>query len=513
MKKQKSIASTLRLALSSNTFFWLVIGLFLLQAGWLAVSASFPMLYDEYFHLSYIDMFSDQYSPVISSQSPEELARFSDLTRNPQLLYHYILSYPYRAIASTIDSFYVSVTLLRIINVIMVAGGLIGYKKLFDRVLHRPIVSNLTVLFLTLLPVFIFVSAHINYDNLVFLITPILLLKVIELLDKKSIDSRKLLAILSLMIFGILIKLSFAVISLVCLIFIVYNSVKKRQKLKTKSLSGSIKIYTLIPYIFIFLLLSTMIFERYIINAIQYRSIVPSCIAVHDNEACERFRYTRRATEAKTAFDLSDRTPENIVIYTKDIWLPFIVEGATIVGTQYSFEDLDTQVAYSKTVRTGANPLSLISTYMWIFLALSILFIAYSFRELLATKHFRLLSITFIAVTLTLLVYYNYSSYVRLGQAFAVQLRYLLIVMPIFVYYAIFGFSIAVKRPVYKVAAFSFFIFIMSQGGGILAYIVSSDYNWYWQRETIVDINLYIKDKVEPYILNSDGVTEGFNVE
>ena len=210
---------------------------------------------------------------------------------------------------------------------------------------------------------------------------------------------------------------------------------------------------------------------------------------------------------------MSDRTPENIVIYTKDIWLPFIVEGATIVGTQYSFEDLDTQVAYSKTVRTGANPLSLISTYMWIFLALSILFIAYSFRELLATKHFRLLSITFIAVTLTLLVYYNYSSYVRLGQAFAVQLRYLLIVMPIFVYYAIFGFSIAVKRPVYKVAAFSFFIFIMSQGGGILAYIVSSDYNWYWQRETIVDINLYIKDKVEPYILNSDGVTEGFNVE
>jgi len=54
--------------IGSNTFLYIVLGIFLAQAVWVALSVAYPMLFDEHFHLGVISIYSEQLSPFITKQ-------------------------------------------------------------------------------------------------------------------------------------------------------------------------------------------------------------------------------------------------------------------------------------------------------------------------------------------------------------------------------------------------------------------------------------------------------------
>lgn len=183
--------------LESRTFFWVVVALFVAQATWLAVSASYPMIYDEYYHSGFIDIYSKHILPFINSQTPEQTVIYGDITRVPSYLFHYLLSFPYRIVGFFTDSFYIKIVSLRLINVAFVALGLIFFRKLLLQARLKKSIIHVALFCVVMLPIFPYVAAHVNYDNLLFLLTPIFLIFGLQNLRSKKPDATALISFVS----------------------------------------------------------------------------------------------------------------------------------------------------------------------------------------------------------------------------------------------------------------------------------------------------------------------------
>src|SRR5580765_1995288 len=109
--------------LSSQKFFYFVLGFFVFEAAWLAFSGQYPMAFDESFHFGIIQVYSHHLSPFITSQPSESFA-WGAITRDPSYLYHFLMSFPLRFVAFFFKSGYVQVLILRAINIAMFAGGI-----------------------------------------------------------------------------------------------------------------------------------------------------------------------------------------------------------------------------------------------------------------------------------------------------------------------------------------------------------------------------------------------------
>ena len=101
--------------LGSNTFFAIILGIFVAQALWIAWSGAFSMAYDEFFHLGIIQEYAKGWTPFI--HQPSGPAVLGALERDPSFLYHYLMSFPYRIVVATLHTLTEQVIALRIINI------------------------------------------------------------------------------------------------------------------------------------------------------------------------------------------------------------------------------------------------------------------------------------------------------------------------------------------------------------------------------------------------------------
>src|ERR1700722_8925502 len=88
MKKQTTF-------LQSPKCFLIILTMFVIESVWIAVSAGFPMAFDESFHFGIIKLYAKQWSPFFSHQ-PAGGNAYGALTADPSYLYHYLMSFPYR---------------------------------------------------------------------------------------------------------------------------------------------------------------------------------------------------------------------------------------------------------------------------------------------------------------------------------------------------------------------------------------------------------------------------------
>ena len=116
--------ATTRRVLKSNLFFRFVLALFVLQAGYIAVKSGYPLAFDEGFHVGVIQLHAQQWNPFLG-QLPDSANQFGAVATDPSYLYHYLLSFPYRAInLVTTNSFYI-VLMLRFISIGFFALGIV----------------------------------------------------------------------------------------------------------------------------------------------------------------------------------------------------------------------------------------------------------------------------------------------------------------------------------------------------------------------------------------------------
>ncbi|HEX6258662.1 MAG TPA: hypothetical protein VFZ48_04235, partial [Candidatus Saccharimonadales bacterium] len=153
--------------LEHKGFFVGVAALFVLQAIWIAVTAAYPLLFDEYYHVGVIDAYRG-ISPFMVQQPPET-AIYGDITRYGSYLYHYLLSFPYRLTGALTGDFVSQVIVLRLISIAMVAASLYFFRRTLLAIGVSRAITHVALALFTLIPIVPYLAAHVNYDTLLIL--------------------------------------------------------------------------------------------------------------------------------------------------------------------------------------------------------------------------------------------------------------------------------------------------------------------------------------------------------
>ena len=146
-----------------------MLALFGIGVVWIALFSLYPMAFDEEFHYGLIKIYATSLLPY-GIQHTSDMAQFGSATADASYLFHYLMSFPYRLLnAIGLPDMAIIIT-LRFMNIAFVAGGLVLFKKALQEAKVSPIITNLSLLLVTLIPIFPLLAAHINYDNLLLLV-------------------------------------------------------------------------------------------------------------------------------------------------------------------------------------------------------------------------------------------------------------------------------------------------------------------------------------------------------
>lgn len=282
--------------LGSSRFFWIITGLFVLQAVWLACSALYPMAFDEDFHFGLIKLYAHHISPFWDGH-PAGGDAFGALTRDPSYLYQYLMSFPYRLIAAFTSNQTAQVMILRFLNIGFVVSGLILYRKLLLKTRAPGYFVNLSLLIWIFVPIFPYLAAQINYDNLLLPVVAGSLLMTLKLSDsfkRKALDVKTLLLLTSLLLAGSLVKYAFLPIVVIIVAYLLvkaywaYGNLKKLWTAVTQG-AAALNKPVLIGLSLLVLLTAGLFVERYGINIVKYHAPIVDCGAVLDYNHCKSY--------------------------------------------------------------------------------------------------------------------------------------------------------------------------------------------------------------------------------
>lgn len=486
--------------LNSEKFFWFVIGLFIFQAVWIVFSALYPMAFDEAYHFNLTRVYAEGWLPLLTER-PEGLG-FNAVTRYPSYLFHYLMSFPYRAVAFFTVSEFAQVVWLRLINVAFFTGSLIIFRKIFIRAGLSRALAHIGILLFSLIPIVPLLAAHINYDNLLILLVAWMLLlaqTIIRKLQHQEIALKQLLIITIVGLTSTVVKYAVLPILLVIFGFIFIYGIYRLKALPKNDLSAQIKAgwdkfsfgaKVTLP---LFLVLTSGLFiERYGVNIVQYGSLVPACDQVLSEEQCMEFGPYER-NQAYQARRDPNFQPDRIMharTWFSGMWYRtfFMINGDVPVDRYQNFPPLPLPaIAATATLVLGL----LASGYYW-----RHVFWRRPYIVLLG-----LVSVFYSAI----LFFNNYSGYVELGRTAALNGRYLLLIFPAVIVVIGLGYQRLLRnRMNLKIIASLLAVLLFLQGGGLSSFLVRSSTSWYWPHPQVYEINLKSRDALKPLIFGSD---------
>ena len=468
--------------LSSRAFFLGVLIFFCLQALWIALSAVYPMAFDEEVHFGIIKIYAGQLSPFLSGQ-PEGADSFGAVARDPSYLYHYLMSFPYRVIAHFTDSQSAQVVVLRLLNIPILALGLVLFRKVLLRARLSPALVNLSILLFTLIPIVPFLGGQINYDNLLLVLVPLLCLFAYDVmvgLKKQRILLVPLVWLVIVFLTASLVKYAFLPIGLAAILFLLVYGIRHFRGAWDKicpTLAASFKAISPIRKVVMGILLLAMVVlfvQRYGVNAVTYHHPVPPCDAVIGEQKCASYGPWQRnhlLAQSKGDFDRSPLT--YAATWTYWLWhrMFFVVNGP---GSLYATRP-PLPLPYIATALiavSGVTALILLwrqvfrgRAYLGFFLGMIVLYCATLWLE-------------------------DYSQYLETSQPVAINGRYLLPLVLLGVALIGQAFSYALRaqhRLKAGLAAAAIILFL--QGGGAMGFILRSDETWNWQNKTVIRLN------------------------
>jgi hypothetical protein len=499
----KKTAATAFSVLSSVKFFYGVAALLVLQAVWIALTARYPMAFDENFHWGIIQIYSHQWSPFITSTPPDSGA-FGELIRTPSYLYHYLMSFPYRLVASLTSDQTVQIISLRFINIALFTGGLFLFRRVLLRLRFSPAVAHLSLLILILIPVVPFLAGQINYDNLLFLLVPAIGLSALacgrEVVQNNRLPAAPLISLLALGMMSSLVKYAFLPVFLAAVLYVAIVVIRKKHIGKTfRNIWSSftpLKLPVQIALAAIFLLSFGLFAERYGGNLIEYHSFDPDCAKVESIDHCQEYGPWARNYLLETGATPSGTDPT-----------PFPI--GWIVGMMHR---LYFAINYNY-LNYYELPLPIIAAYA--FGLMGIVLAAVYWRRLYRANPQLLFIALLVLIYVASLVYVNYSDYLKYDAFLAINGRYLIPILP-FVFAVMasaYGVLIrkadASRRLQIKFALVAALLLLTLQGGGILTYAVRSDPDWYWQNDFAKSLGQGLKDAASPFIIGSNFKIKG----
>jgi hypothetical protein len=483
-KVLQRLSRRVRAGIASEWFFYFIVAFFIIEAAWIALSALYPMAFDEQFHLGLIQLYSHQISPFFARQ-PEHANTFGAVARDPSYLYHFLMSFPYRALASWHLSFMLQVILLRFINIGLIAASLVWFRRLLSRGGSSKLMVHSALFAFVCVPVLPLLAAQINYDNLLILLMAINLVWTVDVYrDIRTGKFRlvRLIGLLALGMFASLVKYAYLPIFAGIVAVLFYELFMYRRSLGAWTRWGfrSAPRWILVASVALFGLALTLFIQRYGVNVWRYHNPIPQCDQVLSVAQCQAYSPWARNYEFLQAG--STITTWQTVTYPI-AWMRATM--SELVFTITSRFNMNGTVDYYS-VPPLIIPLWTAWTVFWVALAAALM----NAKRILANVTWRVLLVasSFYVLSLFLL---NISQYRHLGQPIAIHGRYLLPVLPIFLLIGLQSISWVwdtwlrvQKRPRLAdlklvVLSVVLFIFVL-EGGGVLSFISLSREDWFW---------------------------------
>lgn len=422
------MASKIKKFISSNKFFYILITVLFTQGLWFAATVRSTIPPDEVHHFQFIKYYSQQpisEGPFIGEQAPNTFI-LGDIERTPSYLYHYSLGSLLKLGNVFTQSEDIQVFLLRVINILLVVGGLIVLRKLLREAGATTFQENIVTGLLVFTGMFVWLSASISYDNALFLLISLFLLLLIRLFKYNS--SKAFIGLVAVGSLAMLVKLTFALILTVGLMVFIFKIAA--QKKFINSLWGDMKISFQKRRVSMILLLVFAIFsfalftERYIGNQIEYGSIAPACQTLHTEQECLQNKIYRRSIAQSAAF------------------VDFTQQGGRVIYSPFEFAGDWVDRMYDglffyfghKNISPTNSVFNIFAIYV---LSLTILIVMYYKRGSVINTPADMILIFVLIFYVAVLFLFNMNSYLNSGTKYGFQGRYLLPVIPFLYFYLV----------------------------------------------------------------------------
>jgi hypothetical protein len=481
----------------SKTFFVLIMLFFVFEAAWMAVSARFPMAFDEAYHLGIIKVYAHQISPILLHQ-PAGPAPFGALTADPSYLYQYFMSFPYRWLVASGASFQTVIIGLRFINVALMGAALLVFRRILLRTKAGPAVINFTILAFVLIPIVPLLAGEINYDNLQLLVLAINCLLVLHFRDqlarKKQVNAGFLLYVFSFALLGCLVKFTYLPFLLAITLYMIWILAKRLGGL-TKVWHGFWRNWATLTRVnraiatLVFAISLGLFLQRYGVDVIRYHNVEPQCGQVLSVERCMAYGpWARNYNYVQTRHSVGLGNPAVFVggwlwgMFDRSF---FVINGP---GSPNGYEN--------------HIPLPLMSiTAVLVFLFG--LYLAWRYRREIFKDDAALRFLLWTSlVYLATLVGRNYHDYLQFGgRLAAINGRYLLMmIIPVLLVIGMGYRKFLQPRRFMPLMAVIFVLFL--QGGGFVSFIYFSHPGWYWPNDQFAQrINHDARRVVSPVIV------------
>lgn len=478
--------------LASVLFYRLIISFALLSALWIALTARYPMAFDEDFHLGIIRLYADHPSPFWSLH-PVGGDAFGAVARDPSYLFHWLMSFPYRFFGLLTENEAARIFLMRLLNIGLFISCLPLFKKLLVRAGASPAMTNGILALFILIPIVPMVAGQINYDNLLLPVTALFLIKALALRDS-DVTARGPIFIqfLALGLFGSLIKFAFLPIFVAamiwCLWFVRRDWSARPKYLKSvvkyvKTTAGALTVLAL-------LILSGLVIERYGVNLVVYGDPIPNCGNVLPLENCQSYGpYYRDYMLAENRTDFETSPVYFMQEWFFGMWLRtfFAVDGP-LTGFQTRGPLAVPAITAIAVMTLGAVSLIIYGRRLYQ-------------SHSAAVSLFGFISVTYTAAVLM----QQYKAYLHTGVPVALNGRYLLlIIIPVIFLAAVATGYLFRNNRIAKTVLLTAVLVLTAYGGGVLTYILRSEDAWYWNNATVRQVNHGVKDYIGPLILTSN---------
>ena len=484
--------------LASQTFFKIIVGIFVIQAAWIALTGRYPMAFDEEVHFGLIKLYADHISPFWSSQ-PASADAYGAITRDPSYLYHWLMSFPYQIIRLVTDNQTAQVLILRGINIGLLACALPIYRRLLLKSGASKAIVHACLAVLIFIPIMPLLAAQINYDNLWIPLVGFILLLTVNFVDElkatKRVNTKYLALIITLCLLASLVKYAFLPIFLAIVLFLglvhLRSGASWRQFFISLAFGVTLMTRRVRWLVLISLIIASGLFvERYGVNLMQYQKPVADCAQVLNEERCNAYGpWARDNFLAKTKSPTADKSPLSFGFeWLHGMWfrLFFAVDGP---GTEFQTR----------------GPLLLPAGGALVFAAVGFAAILIGTKRVY--KRYTTTVLTFMALVTALyvavLIIDGYEAYTRTGRPVALNGRYLLVILPLVFLRAALSFDVLLRRRL-KSLLLSVAMLCLLWGGGTLTYILRSNPAWYWDNRAVRSANKIVQQSLGP-------LTPGYN--
>ncbi len=459
----------------------------MVQSVWLAFSAIYPLPFDEFAHVGAIQIYSEQWSPFVSSQA-SDTGYVGDLTRELSVLYRWLMSFPYRVL-DVFLSFEQTVIALRLINVAMMAGSVgLFYKLLLEWGMSRRLV-NMVLLAFVMTPIVPFLAAHVNYDNLMMLLAPVVLLYALRLIR----SDKNLIKNLALMVFfggfAALAKQTFAPLMLIIFMYVLiviwHRNRRQLKEFISKSWRQAPRGIVAVLLVVGIAGVSLVAAERYIGNYQKFGSFRPACEVVQSVDFCKDFGpwYRNNVTNAQNR---PSEPPYSNPLSFSQYWISRMMRGYFAIFQHTPTAGATDREPFGPIVVKPLLPLPIWTATV---VAVAGLAAVIKQRRKLWRNQYSRFVLVLSGLYLSNLWLFNYSSYLKMWKAEAIQARYTLpILILIFaVLIQAINWSIANKKLKAGLVLILFLTYVW--GGGIAGWIIRADDTWRWQNSVTQTVN------------------------